>query len=142
MAETGRQRQTDVKRQRQGGRQTETEKEDQKEKNKLEHGETNRREETERDRERERQREGDRQTDRERSNRQHITMQKNSSRGRNCFQAKQQKYKCSNNPYSPHLQDFLTVILITQSTIMNISAALCNFIQHNDCTSSSLPITL
>ena len=37
------------------------------------------------------------------------------------------KSKCSNNPYSPYLQDFITVISLTYSTNGNISVVSYNF---------------
>ena len=49
------------------------------------------------------------------------------NQGTNNKQKRRAKSKCSNDPYSPCLQNFFTVISFTYSTIMTIWVDFCNF---------------
>ena len=51
------------------------------------------------------------------------------------------KNSCSNDPYSPYLQDFFEVISLKQSTMLNIWFALCKP-YNRMIPSSSFPVTL
>ena len=51
-----------------------------------------------------------------------------------------EKSKCPNDPYSSHLQDFFTCIPLNRSSWT--FELLHTILQHNDCTSSSFPVTM